>query len=80
MAVGVIDDLEVVEVEHDQRKWRFAAGGPAQLPLQAFLEETVVVETGEAIGEGLLLARDQALQHHEAVDGLRGEHRQQVEV
>ena len=80
MSVVVDDDLEVVQVEHDQGKRGLAAGGPAQLALQALLEEAVVVEAGEAIRERLLLTGDQTLEHHQAVDGLRRKHRQQVEV
>src|SRR5213593_883601 len=80
MAVVVVDHLEVVEVEHDQGKRCLAAGGAAQLALQALLEEPVVVEAGETVGQGLLLAGHQPFKHHETVDSLSGEHRQQVKV
>src|SRR3989449_5648483 len=80
MAVVVVDHFEVVEVEHDQGKRCFAPGGAAQLALQALLEEPVVVEAGETVGQGLLLAGHQPLEHHETVDSLSGEHGQQVKV
>src|SRR5207248_11649372 len=72
--------FEVVEVEDDQGQRCLAARGAAQLALQALLEEPIVVEARETVGQGLLLAGQQALEHHETVDGLGGEHRQQVKV
>src|SRR6266851_1373810 len=44
VAEGVVDDLEVIQVEHDQRQGRFAAGRAAELTLEMLLEEPVVVE------------------------------------
>ena len=78
VAVRIVDDLEVIDVEHDQREGRLAPGGPAQLSLEVLLEEAVIVEPGEPVGERLLLAGDQPLEHDQAVDRLRRQHRQQV--
>jgi hypothetical protein len=52
MPMGVVDGLEVVQVEKDQRKIRPVALGPLVLLFQPLIEVTVVVELGQVVGVG----------------------------
>ena len=51
----VVEHLEVVQVEHQQRERGAVAVGPAALLPQPLLEVAVVVEAGETVADGLLL-------------------------
>jgi hypothetical protein len=51
MPVRVVDPLEVVDVEQDQADGRALAVRPPELPLEPFVEVTVVVERREVIGD-----------------------------
>ncbi len=50
VAVDVVDALEVVEVEHEDRDRVVRARGPRQLGAQPFVEVAVVVEAGQRVG------------------------------
>ena len=53
MAVGVIDLLEVVEVEHHQPQVLVEALRPADLGVHDLLEAAMVEEAGQVVGDGL---------------------------
>ena len=68
MAVGVVDLLELVDVEEGHRQRRLAPLGTRDLLLEAVVEVAVVVDPGEGVGvRGLL----EALVHVRDVDGRR---------
>ena len=56
VAVEIVDELEAVQVDQDQREW--AAGARGALPFRGerFHEEAVRLYAGEAVGDGLLLS------------------------
>ena len=64
MAVSVVENLEMVDVEHRQRKRRLAAPSAAELPQQGLVEILTVEQSGERISNGL---RAQDL-HHPRLD------------
>ena len=51
VAVAVVELLEVVEVEHEQRELAAVAVDLGDLVVQVVDEGAVVVEAGEAVGE-----------------------------
>ncbi len=51
--VGVVELLEVVDVEHDEAERRLVAPGALHLLLEGLLEEVVRVQAGHAVGGGL---------------------------
>jgi hypothetical protein len=53
--VHVVQALEVVDVEHEQRDVVRGAARAGQLCAQALVEGAVVVEAGERVGRGLVL-------------------------
>ncbi len=56
MPVDVVDPLEVVEIEHQQRHGRRLLGGDAHdLVAEPLVEGAVVPEPGERVGLGLEL-------------------------
>ena len=50
VAADVVDALEVVDVEHQQRDRVVRAAGAVQLRAQALVEVAVVVEAGQRVG------------------------------
>ena len=83
MAVRVVDVLEVVHIEHEQREWQLMAQAARDLLFGTLLEEAAVVQVGEGIGddlptdavvflgrgEGGLNMADQSLEYHRAEVG-----------
>ncbi len=57
MPVDVVDLLEVVEVEHDERDGVVLGRGPDELLPEPIVEGAVVVEAGQRIGRSLMLER-----------------------
>ena len=55
MAEGVVELLEVVDVDHEQGKGFLEALCARHLGGEALLEEPVVVDAGETVGARLLL-------------------------
>ena len=55
MAVGVVDLLEVVEVNKDHRKFVVVPRRAIDLGLQNFIEMAGVVEAGAIVGDGEFL-------------------------
>ena len=55
VSVGVVDLLEVVEVEEDDRELVALLLRRAQLVVEDLTEEAAVVEPGEGIGRGLVV-------------------------
>jgi ABC-type hemin transport system ATPase subunit len=52
VAVTVVDGLEVVDVQRDQRELGAAPGGVVELDLQALVERRVVEQAGQRVGAG----------------------------
>ncbi len=78
MAVGVVDGLEVVEVEHDQPERMVIAPNLLDLGGQQLLEAAVVGQPGQLIGDRLaadLVVQLDVLQRQR---GLAGQRAQQV--
>src|SRR6185295_10662841 len=71
VAVGLVDVLEVVEVEEEQRQRVVVALGAAELLAEAVLEVAVVVDGGEPVGDGETVEPGALLQH--LVEALLGE-------
>ena len=69
VAVDVVDPLEVVEVEHQERHRAALGRGPHDLVAEAFVERPVVPEAGEWICLGLEL---EARSHLGVVEGEGG--------
>ena len=61
MAVDVVQELEVVEVEDDQRHRPAVAFGALDLVLQPLVEDAVVVQACEPVGLGLVQEPDPVL-------------------
>ena len=57
VAVHVVDALEVVEVEHDERDGRLVGRGDEELLPEPLVERAVVPEPGEWVGLRLVLER-----------------------
>ena len=55
MAVDVVDALEVVDVEHEERDHVVRAAGLRQRLPESLVEGPVVEEAGERVGLGLML-------------------------
>ena len=55
MPVGVVQLLEVVDVQEEQGEVLVVAPGPLQFVREALLEVAVVVEARQPVGEGHLL-------------------------
>ena len=53
MAEGVVDPLEIVDVDDDQRALGFISVGARDFAGERFVESTVVRDSGEAVGAGL---------------------------
>ena len=53
MALGVVDGLEVVDVEQDQRERIADALGAAPLERELLVERPAVRQTGEGVGRRL---------------------------
>ena len=53
MAVGVVDGLEVVDVEHDQADRVVVAADLLDLGVEELLETAVIRQAGELVGDGL---------------------------
>ena len=51
--VGIVDLLELVEIEQDERQRPVVPGGGRPLPLHLFLERAMVAQTGQAVEQGL---------------------------
>ena len=49
MAVEVVEDLELIDVQHDQAKRRLVAHGALPFAIEHFVEASPVGKTGEAI-------------------------------
>jgi hypothetical protein len=61
VAIGVVDRLEVVDVEQDQAELLVAASGAIGVKAQLLLQEAAVVELGQPVGDrGMALHSDQA--------------------
>src|SRR4051794_17396299 len=69
VAVGVVDLLEQVEVEHQDGQRPVEPAGALDLSAQGRLEEPVVAEAGEAIGDGKAL---RLLMQQHVVESNRG--------
>src|ERR1700682_1523033 len=54
MAQCVVDDLEVIEIEHHDAKWVLIATVCRQSELQAVIEQGAVWHSGQGIWEGLM--------------------------
>ncbi len=50
MAEGVVDPFEIVQIHHGQAEWLMLE----QQTIDAFIEETAVVEAGQLVEVGLL--------------------------
>ena len=57
MSVGVVDGLEMVQVDQKTGDIRTMSRGEQKVPAQDLVEVAVVVETGQAVAEGLFLQR-----------------------
>jgi hypothetical protein len=55
--VGIVDLLEMVDIEHDQRQWISFATSSRNLTLQRFVEIAPVVQAGQAVTHGQFLQR-----------------------
>ena len=53
MAVGVVDNLEVVDVEHDQPKRMVVAADLLALGAEEFLEASVIRKSRQLVGDRL---------------------------
>ena len=51
MAKGVVDGLEVIEVEHHEHKARTAFGSNRAAALEACIEGPSIAESGQRVGE-----------------------------
>ena len=54
VAVLIVDALEEIDVEHEQRQWPLMAACPHELSLEGLVEVPAVVHLGEAVGDGEL--------------------------
>ena len=57
MAVRVVDRLEVIEVEEDQRQRPLVAARTLELALQLLVELALVEDLGQAVADGQLIER-----------------------
>ena len=78
MAVGVVDALEVVDVEHDQAHPRAAALGSLDLVGDDLLEAAVVEQAGQLVGDRLALDRVVQVRVLDRDAGLAGEVAEQL--
>ncbi|MCY1522301.1 hypothetical protein D9M68_571460 [compost metagenome] len=76
VAVGVVDRLEMVDVDDQQRGGRLAAGGARQLAAGAFLECLARQHAGQRVGIGDRFepAHDGVMDHQHRAHGHRGHH------
>jgi hypothetical protein len=51
VAVGVVDPLEVIDVEQDQRQRTRVAAGALELAIELFLEAAPVEDVGQAVAD-----------------------------
>ena len=80
VAVRVVEALEVVEVEHEERQWRTVPLRLRHLLLEPLVEVAVVVEPGETVGDRLQLeglVQASVLERH---GGLVGEDLDQLDL
>ena len=74
MTEGVVELLEVVDVDHEQGQRLLEALGAGHLGREALLEEAVVVEAGEAVGARLLFELAVGALQLDVAGRLAGEH------
>ena len=53
VAIGVVEPLEVVHVEHDERDRSSIAGCPGKFVRQLLVEMAAVAQSGQRVGTGL---------------------------
>src|SRR5262245_35375393 len=61
VAIGVIDSLEMVDVQQSERQWILLLLGIAEFSRQSFFKETTIVDTGQFIRDRPHLKGTQSL-------------------
>ena len=80
MAVGVVDGLEVVDVEHDQADRVVVAADLLDLGVEELLEAAVIRQTGQLVGDRLAAHLEMELDVLERERRLRSQRPQHLEV
>ncbi|KAG1084679.1 hypothetical protein G6F40_014419 [Rhizopus arrhizus] len=69
MAVAVVDGLEMIQIEQQQRERRVVARGQLDLPAQYRRQETAVEQVGQGVAAGIQFADALEQQCHQRADG-----------